>query len=127
MTISCHLCRYNLFFLAKILHGFLTRSSHGISMAFTKKMMGFPVRICPHFRPNCGQKDMTKSVSHFEKGNPKVSNFSNFYRNVSGISSCLFYNSLVEIHTKFLEPAKLSSKRHDKINYLPCSTSTPLK
>ena len=45
-------------------------SSHGISMAFAKKMMGFPVRIWPHFRtkPNCRQYGMRKSLSHFLQG-----------------------------------------------------------
>ena len=28
-----------------------------ISIAFAKKMMGFPVRIWAHSRPNCRQKD----------------------------------------------------------------------
>ena len=41
-----------------------------IVMAFAKKMMGFPVRIWSHFRtkPNCHQKDMRKSLSHFLQG-----------------------------------------------------------
>ena len=50
-------------------HGFWTSSGHGISMGFAKKMMGFPGRIWSHFRPNCRQKDMRKSLSHFLQGN----------------------------------------------------------
>ena len=55
---------------AQTWHGSWTSSSHGISMAFAKKMMGFPVRIWSHFRtrPNCRQSDMRKSVSHFLHG-----------------------------------------------------------
>ena len=69
--ISCHLFMKVLFvFHAGTWYGFWTSSSHGISMAFTKKMMGFPVRIWSHFRtkPNCRQKDMRKSLSHFLEG-----------------------------------------------------------
>ena len=53
---------------AGTLHGFWASSSHGISMAFSKKMMGFPIRIWGHFPPNCHQKDMRKSLSHFLQG-----------------------------------------------------------
>ena len=49
-------------------HGFWTSSTHGISMTFAKKMMGFPMRIRSHFPPNCRQKDMMKSMSHFLQG-----------------------------------------------------------
>ena len=39
-------------------------------MAFTKKMMGFPVWIWSHSRtkPNCRQKELRKFVSHFLQG-----------------------------------------------------------
>ena len=59
-----------LVFHAGTWHGFWTSSGHGISMAFAKKMMGFPVRFWSHSRtkPNCRQKDMRKSVSHFLQG-----------------------------------------------------------
>ena len=49
-------------------HRFWTSSSHGISMAFAKKMMGFPVRIWFHSWRNCRQKDMRKSLSQFLQG-----------------------------------------------------------
>ena len=71
MTIPCYLyrCLYRSF-PCKTWHGFWTSSRHGISNAFAKKMMGFPVRISYHFRtkPNCRQKDMRKSLSHFWQG-----------------------------------------------------------
>ena len=46
-------------FHAGTLYGLWISQSHVISMAFAKKMMGFPVRIRSHFRtkPNCRQKD----------------------------------------------------------------------
>ena len=39
-------------------------------MAFAKKMMGVPLRIWSHSqtKPNCRQKDMRKSLSHFLQG-----------------------------------------------------------
>ena len=40
MTIPCHLSRFYLFSMLDG-HGFWTSSSHGISMAFANKMMGF--------------------------------------------------------------------------------------
>ena len=55
-------------FHAGTLYGLWTSSSHGISLAFAKKMMGFPVRIWSHFQSNCRQKDMRKSVLHFLQG-----------------------------------------------------------
>ena len=62
--------------LAGTWHGFWTRSSHGISTAFAKKMMGFPVRLWSHFRtkPNCRQYGMGKPLSHFLQGLWKFKN-----------------------------------------------------
>ena len=70
MTIPCNLSRFYFFVHTGTWHGFRTSSSHGIFMAFAKKMMGFPVRIWSHFRtkPNCHQYGMRKSVSHFLQG-----------------------------------------------------------
>ena len=64
-----HLFRFYVF-RAGTWHGVWTSSSHGISMAFAKRMMGFPVRIWSHFRtkPNCLQKDIRKCLSHFLQG-----------------------------------------------------------
>ena len=53
---------------AQTRNGFYRSSSHGISMAFVNKMMGFPVWIWCHFRPSCRQRDMRKSMSHFLQG-----------------------------------------------------------
>ena len=58
-------------------HGFWIRPSHGISVAFARKMMGFPVRIWSRFRtgPNCRQEDMRKyKVSHFLQGTHHIRN-----------------------------------------------------
>ena len=45
MKIPCHLSTFYLFSFChtKTWHGFWTKSSHGISMAFSNKMMGFPL------------------------------------------------------------------------------------
>ena len=68
MTIPCHLSRFYLSSMQKTWHGFWASSSHGISMEFAKKMMGFPVRIWSHFRPNCPQKDKKETLPHFLQG-----------------------------------------------------------
>jgi len=49
-------------------HEFWTSSSHGISMAFARKMMGFSSDLS-HFRPNCRPKVMRKSMLHLLQGN----------------------------------------------------------
>ena len=55
-------------FYAGTWHGFWTSSSHGISLAFSKKIMGFPVQIWGDFRPNYWKKDMRQSMPHFVQG-----------------------------------------------------------
>jgi len=52
------------FFHVKTWHGFWTSSSHGISMAFARKMMGFSSDLVS-LRPKYHQNDMNKSQSHF--------------------------------------------------------------
>ena len=59
-------------FHAKIWHGFCTSSTHGISTAFAKKMMGFPSDLVS-FSIKLRQKDMRKSVSHFLQGYSNIS------------------------------------------------------
>ena len=50
-------------------HGFWTSSSHGISMEFTIKMMGFPSDLVSFSnQTKLPSKDMRKSVSHFLQG-----------------------------------------------------------
>ena len=71
--IPCHFSRFYLFSMLEddMDFTFDTSSSHGISMGFAKKMMGFPVRIWSHFqnKPNYHGKDMRKyKVSHFLQG-----------------------------------------------------------
>ena len=52
------------FFHAKTWHGFWTSSSHRISMAFARNMMGFPSDFVS-LRPKDNQNYMSKSQSHF--------------------------------------------------------------
>ena len=70
MTIPCHLSRFYLFSMLEHDMDFGKVQVMAISMAFAKKMMGFPVRIWSHFgtKPSCRQKDKRKSPSHFVQG-----------------------------------------------------------
>jgi len=54
-------------FHAKTCHGFYTSSIIGIFMAYAKLWWEFH-RIWSHFWPNCREKDMRKSLSHFLQG-----------------------------------------------------------
>ena len=65
MTIPCLLSRFHFVFHAGTWHGFWTSSSHGIAMAFAKKIMRFPSDSASFSMTNWRQKDMTKyKVSH---------------------------------------------------------------
>ena len=48
-------------------HGFWTSSDHGISMAFAKKMMGFPPDLVS-FSTKSQSKTYEKIMSHFLQG-----------------------------------------------------------
>ena len=65
--IPCHLSRFYLFY-ARTLNGFWISSSHGISMVFAKKMMGFPSDLVS-FSTKLPSTRHEKILSHFLQGN----------------------------------------------------------
>ena len=73
MTIACQLSsRFYLFPMLEHDMDFGQVQLMEFQMTFATKMMGFPMRIWSHFPPNCRQKDMRKSMSHFLQGSLKI-------------------------------------------------------
>ena len=106
MTIPCYLCRFDLFSPQK--HDMDFGQAHVMESPWhlLRKWRDFH-RIWSHFRPNCRQKDMRKSLSHFWQGtrhkykkNDKIEIVVFPVKNVTAIFSWLFAISLLENETK---------------------------
>ena len=70
MTIPCHLSRFYLFPILKHHMDFGQVQVMEFSWHLLRKWWNF-FRIWSHFRPNCRQKDMRTSLSHFLQGHLK--------------------------------------------------------
>ena len=89
MTVPCHLSRFYLFFMLKHDMDFGQVQVMELPWHLLRKWWDFH-RIWSHSRPDCRQKDMRKSLSHFLRGTYYFSYFFKCY--FQTYSQLLLYN-----------------------------------